>query len=120
MLRIEWKKMKTNNRVKELQKSVVYHYSPQIGQKHLTITVFSLNVSSASKGPFKAGKAKNMHQRCTFLGGTENIIIVDVVHNMKLWAQAISLFQLSQQPEPFDLDNSKLKSHFTLPSLMYV
>ena len=49
----------------------------------MTITVFSLNVSSAGKGPFKAGKVKNMHQRCNFLGATENIIIVDVVHNMQ-------------------------------------
>ena len=31
-------------------------------------TVFSLNFSSAGKGPFIAGKAENMHQRCTFLG----------------------------------------------------
>ena len=31
--------------------------------------VFSLlNFSSADKGPFMASKAKNMHQRCTFLG----------------------------------------------------
>ena len=51
----------------------------------MTITVFSLNVSSGGKGPFKAGKVKNMHQRCTFLGATENIIIVDVVHNTKLY-----------------------------------
>ena len=47
--------------------------------------MFSLNVSSPGKRPFKAGKVKNMHQRCTFLGATENIIIVDVVHNMKLY-----------------------------------
>ena len=51
----------------------------------MTITVFSLNVSSAGKGSFKAGKVKNMHQRRTFWGATENIIIVDVVHNMKLY-----------------------------------
>ena len=51
----------------------------------MTITVFSLNVRSAGERPFKAGKAKKMHQRCTFLGATENIIIVDVVHNMKLY-----------------------------------
>lgn len=50
----------------------------------MTITVFSLNVRSAGERPFKAGKAKKMHQRCTFLGATENIIIVDVVHNMKI------------------------------------
>ena len=61
-----------------------------------------------------------MHQRCTFPGATENIIIVDVVHNMRLWAQAISLFQLSQQPEPFELKNSKLKSHFKLPSYVFI
>ena len=30
--------------------------------------VFSLNFSSAGKGPFKASKAKNVHQKCTFLG----------------------------------------------------
>ena len=47
--------------------------------------MFSLNVSSPGKRPFKAGNVKNMHQRCTFLGATENIIIVDVVHNMKLY-----------------------------------
>ena len=33
--------------------------------------MFSLNFSSAGKGPFMAGKAKNMHQRCTFLEGRE-------------------------------------------------
>ena len=32
-------------------------------------TEFSINFSSAGKGPFMASKAKNMHQRlCTFLG----------------------------------------------------
>ena len=31
--------------------------------------VFSLNFRSAGEGPFMAGKAKNMCQRCTFLGG---------------------------------------------------
>ena len=31
--------------------------------------MFSLNFSSAGKGPFIASKAKNMHQRHTFLGG---------------------------------------------------
>jgi len=35
----------------------------------LSYPVFSLNFSSAGKGPFKAGKAKNMPQRFTFLGG---------------------------------------------------
>ena len=30
--------------------------------------VFSLNFSSAGKGPFMAGKAKNINQSCTFLG----------------------------------------------------
>ena len=30
-------------------------------------TVFSLKFRSAGKGPFMAGKAKNIHQRCTFL-----------------------------------------------------
>ena len=34
-----------------------------------TTPVFSLNFSSAGKGPFMAGKAKNMCQRRTFLGG---------------------------------------------------
>ena len=29
--------------------------------------VFSLNFSSAGKGPFIASKAKNVHQKCTFL-----------------------------------------------------
>ena len=33
------------------------------------LPVFSLNFSSACKGPFMAGKAKNMCQRRTFLGG---------------------------------------------------
>ena len=33
------------------------------------LPVFSLNLSSAGKGPFMAGKATNMCQRCTFLGG---------------------------------------------------
>ena len=30
--------------------------------------VFSLNFSSAGKGPVIAVEAKNIHQRCTFLG----------------------------------------------------
>ena len=33
------------------------------------MTVFSLNFISAGKGPFMAGKAKNMCQRRTFLAG---------------------------------------------------
>ena len=33
------------------------------------LAVFSLNFSSAGKGPFMAGKAKNMPQRYTFLVG---------------------------------------------------
>ena len=37
--------------------------------KVLYVPVFSLNFSSAGKGPFMAGKAKNMHQRCNLLGG---------------------------------------------------
>ena len=32
-------------------------------------SVFSLNFSSTGKGPFMAGKAENMLQRCTFQGG---------------------------------------------------
>ena len=32
-------------------------------------TVFSLKFRSAGKGPFMASKAKNIHQRCTFLMG---------------------------------------------------
>ena len=31
-------------------------------------SVFSLNFSSTGKGPFMAGKAENMFQRCTFQG----------------------------------------------------
>ena len=34
-------------------------------------SVFSLNFSSTGKGPFMAGKAENMPQRCTFQGGKE-------------------------------------------------
>ena len=30
--------------------------------------MFSLKFSSAGKGPFTAGKAKTLRQRCTFLG----------------------------------------------------
>ena len=30
--------------------------------------MFSLNFNSAGKGPFIAGKAKNVQQKCTFLG----------------------------------------------------
>ena len=68
----------------------------------MTITVFSLNVSSAGKGSFKAGKVKNMHQRCTFLGATENIIIVDVVHNMKLYIMlSISIKPVLREKFPF-------------------
>ena len=33
----------------------------------LSDSVFSLNLSSAGKGLFIAGMAKNIHQRCTFL-----------------------------------------------------
>ena len=33
------------------------------------ITVFSLNFTTAGKGPFMDGKAKNMCQRRSFLGG---------------------------------------------------
>ena len=68
----------------------------------MTITVFSLNVSSAGKRPFKAGKVKNMHQKCTFLGETENIIIVDVVHNMKLYIMlSISIKPVLWEKFPF-------------------
>ena len=35
----------------------------------IKFAVFSLNFSSAGKGPFMAGKAKNMSQRRTSLGG---------------------------------------------------
>ena len=35
---------------------------------------FSLNFSSAGKGPFMAGKEKNMPQWCTFLGGGEGVV----------------------------------------------
>ena len=37
--------------------------------KLLYVPVFSLNFSSAGNGPFMAGKAKNMHQRCNLLAG---------------------------------------------------
>ena len=37
--------------------------------KLLYVPVFSLNFSSAGNGPFMAGKAKKMHQRCNLLGG---------------------------------------------------
>ena len=37
--------------------------------KLLYVPVFSLNFSSAGKGPFMAGKANNMQQRCNLLGG---------------------------------------------------
>ena len=36
--------------------------------------IFSLNFSSAGKGPFMADKAKNMPQRCTFLEGGEGVM----------------------------------------------
>ena len=36
--------------------------------------VFSLITGSAGNGPFMAGKAKNMPQWCTFLGGGEGIV----------------------------------------------
>ena len=75
----------------------------------MTITVFSLNVSSAGKGPFKAGRVKNMHQRCTFLGATENIRIVDVVHNMKLYIMlSISIKPILREKFHF------ISFHFTL------
>ena len=75
----------------------------------MTITVFSLNVSSAGKGPFKAGKVKNMHQRCTFLEATENIRIVDVVHNMKLYIMlSISIKPILREKFHF------ISFHFTL------
>ena len=37
------------------------------GRNSKVVSVFSLNFSSAGKGPFMAGKVKNMDQRCTFL-----------------------------------------------------
>ena len=39
------------------------------GRNSKVVTVFSLNFSSAGKGPFMASKAKNICQRHTFLGG---------------------------------------------------
>ena len=41
------------------------------GSRYIRYAVFSLNFSSAGKGLFMAGKAKNMPQRSTFLGGGE-------------------------------------------------
>ena len=38
-------------------------------QMTITLSVFSLSFSLAGKGPFLIGKAKNMHQRRTFLPG---------------------------------------------------
>ena len=40
----------------------------------MTSTVFSLNFSSAGKGPFMAGKTKKMCQRRTFLGGGGGVV----------------------------------------------
>jgi len=37
-------------------------------KRFVVYSVFSLNFSSAGKGPFIASKAKNMNQRWTFLG----------------------------------------------------
>ena len=39
------------------------------GRNSKVVTVFSLNFSSAGKGPFMASKSKNICQRHTFLGG---------------------------------------------------
>ena len=41
--------------------------------KLLYVPVFSLNFSSAGKGPFMAGKANNMPQRCNLLGGKGSV-----------------------------------------------
>ena len=41
--------------------------------KLLYVPVFSLNFSSAGKGPFMAGKAKHMYQRCNLLGGEGSV-----------------------------------------------
>ena len=41
-------------------------------------SVFSLNFSSTGKGPFMAGKAENMPQRCTFQvsgGGVRSVVV---------------------------------------------
>ena len=41
----------------------------KLGSPERARLVFSLNFSSAGKGPFMTSKAKNMCQRCTFPGG---------------------------------------------------
>ena len=38
------------------------------------MAVFSLIFNSAGKGPFIASKAKNMHQRHTFMGKGEGVL----------------------------------------------
>ena len=49
-----------------------------VGSASCIPAVFSRNFSSAGKGTFISGKAKNMSQRCTFLGardrGLRNIV----------------------------------------------
>ena len=44
------------------------------GSLYIRYAGFSLNFSSAGKGLFMAGKAKNMPQRSTFLGGGEGVV----------------------------------------------
>ena len=88
-------------------------------------TVFSLKFRSAGKGPFMAGKAKNIHQRCTFLAEGKwdmarprleiqepsslkcpSLILTPIFHKL-----AIVIFR--QQLKTFDSNNFTLSSMFS-------
>ena len=67
------------------------------------LPVISLNFSSAGKGPLMAGKAKNMCQRCTFLGGRGQW---SEGHGFNLAVKFWSFYDLFYANQPLSLDNN--------------
>ena len=82
------------------------------------LPVFSLNLSSAGKGSFMAGKAKNICQRCTFLGGRGAVEwgtwfqtcceILDLLRPTGILRKSAIIFR--QQFKTFDSNNFTLSS----------
>ena len=82
------------------------------------LPVFSLNLSSAGKGSFMAGKAKNIFQRCTFLGGRGAVEwgtwfqtcceILDLLRPTGILRKSAIIFR--QQFKTFDSNNFTLSS----------
>ena len=87
--------------------------------------MFSLKFRSAGKGPFMAGKAKNIHQRCTFLvEGRQDMarpyLEIQELSSLKCHSfiltpifhkSAIVIFR--QQLKTFDSNNFTLSSMFS-------